>query len=148
MYPQTLTLLGQPVEYWQGVAGVMRANGIADAKQLAERLSTSASPTRVDIYDSGNLERLLGSIKRPAFQGRLFRMAACQPCRAVDYSSSMVHSTIETADFEVEIKRGPNPLDVRGVLSTHTPLKTLLTIDGFRLPGETAEKASQRRAYW
>ena len=108
-------------------------------------------PERTEVYDAVNRDRLLGTIPKPDMRSSHVRMAAMPRMavcdfRTVDYSEIM-ETTVRTVTMEANIKRGPNPLDVKGVLTTYDPLSDLLKLRDFRLPGESERAAEERRYY-
>jgi hypothetical protein len=152
-YPMVDTLFGRSFEHWHDVDNVMARYGIETAPQLRNKLQllTEKPESRIEVYDAVNRDRLLGTIPKPSMQGRfvqmavLPRMAVCD-FRAVSYDE-IAEVTYTKVTMEADIKRGPNPLDVKGVLTTHDKLNDLLKLRDFRLPGESEHQAEQRRYY-
>jgi hypothetical protein len=134
------------------IAPVLHKHKITSASVLNKRLEEAAKTKeeRVDVYDLGNSDRLLGSVPKPDWRGgRSLRVAAMGRLSVTSWPTDPCEESVSvtTVDFEASIKRGPNPLDVRGVLTTTAPLKHLLMLRDFRLPGETEEQAHVRSMY-
>jgi hypothetical protein len=103
---------------------------------------------RVEVRDSKNTDRVLGSIPRPRGNvpkldgGDRYRMTTCGPITAFEFDSSAACSpTVYVVDF------GFRCVNWTVVLITEAPLDMLVRIDDFRLPGENAEQAHVRRMY-
>jgi hypothetical protein len=137
------TFLGRDFAYWAQLDVLLQRNGIRDLEDLQQRIE---KPKRVEVYDSVGNERLLGTMPKPDVRGPMYQTpvyprSVCD-FRQVSYADVM---TVQVATFEAGVRKGPNPLDVTGVLRTGEPLAKLMQLDSFRLPGETRQQAERRR---
>ncbi|WP_316172990.1 hypothetical protein [Bradyrhizobium sp. SZCCHNRI2049] len=147
--PNSETMFGRSMVFWHEIAVTLDRHRIDTPASLDKKLTEKANAGRVEVYDMGNGDRLLGTVPKPEFNGgRQLRML-CMPRALASYYSprATVPDTIETTSITLEcgVRRGPNPLDVRGVLSTAACLRDLMLVRDFRLPGESEWQAEQRR---
>ena len=113
----------------------------------------------VQVYDSGNPDRLLGTVSlRSVPQGCSFRLPVCRPLAVVNFYTNIVVPEISTVYFLISDKsvsesRKIDPVTEvititrTTVLLTDVPLETLMDLDCFRLPGETSSQSASRRGY-
>jgi hypothetical protein len=141
---------GRPFDEWVAYDHVLKAYDVKSPKHLNEKLgkaSRKEPEPRVNVVDSRNLQRVLGSIPRPVFQGDYYRMAV-MPRRAVCYADAFSPTcpvSVDTVTFRRERLNSDCGWSVTPLLSTSDPLDLLMKIDGFRLPGETEVAARERR---
>lgn len=144
----TTTLLGREVGEWASIGRSMEKRGIRNARQLEDRLKRGdKNEGRVEVRDSKNPDRLLGSMNRPSMpnsQHDRLRVACLSRISAspFDYRSvEMMEASISTVDFALR------SVGWNVVLTTDASLELLVRIDGFRLPGESEEQAHVRNMY-
>lgn len=100
-------------------------------------------PSRVDIYDSRNRDRLLGSIPRPdvALRWPRLSMAVMEPFRwDAPPEPRPVSTHCNQVDFDVDYRPTQDGWTKEAVFATSASLDLLRRITGFRLPGETEDR--------
>ncbi len=136
---------GKPIAHYIGLNDVLEAHGIADAKALNDRLGALKWP-RINVFDSHNRDRLLGSISRPECDPRgrelVFHYTEPVTPRWVEKLPSALQSQLNTIRFYVAHRQ--KGWDVSVVLETSETLDQLLKLPEFRLPGESAPQAKRR----
>lgn len=113
--------------------------------------------TYLEVYDSVNKHRLLGTMEVPErIQGMIFRAPVVRQMPPIDFfGTRMVCDEIETVTFHMERRQKSERHQTSfytshvlteewTVLETKTPLEVLMDVRGFRLPGETNSKAVRR----
>ena len=100
---------------------------------------------RVDIRDSKNIDRLLGSIERPSGAsprldgGDCYNMAVIPRMTPFRYDQPFFPETSATI-----VRFGFRAYDWQIVMITDAPLDVLSKLEGFRFPGESARAAEYR----
>lgn len=141
-------LFGRTFDDWRYIDTVMQAHDIKTPKQLNERLGPAAS--RVNVYDSRNPDRLLGSVARPTTPANgcdRYRLSVMP--RMPRLMSTSVGPETElrytTIDFAYDHRASPDKWTVEAILTTSATLNDLMKLREFRLPGETNQHAEHRQ---
>jgi hypothetical protein len=99
------------------------------------------------VYDKGNKDRLLGYHPRWAANDPWHQYMVMPPLRACYSEPDLMQCSVSCSRIEfmryTKISDDGWKLDV--VLITDAPLQDLMMLRDFRLPGETAPEAEERR---
>lgn len=105
---------------------------------------------RVPIYDYHSRRRLLGHLANPPrFRGETLHLVTAAPT-GLNYASSPSDAAdltyvrrvvLDLTEGETDYENWAIPL----IFVTEAPLRDLLRVDGYRLPGENARMAEERR---
>lgn len=140
------TLFGKRLSYWADLASVMEKHQVSSPKELDFRLS----PNRriLKVVDALNVKRELGSlIETPQrLDAPLFSLSthtsmtvsATHPYTPVE---PVIHKRV---DFHLDYTTSPDGYTKKAVFRTSSPLDTLMTLQHFRLPGESEDAARER----
>lgn len=142
------SLYGRPFSEWRELNNVLKKHDIDSARELNEALKKRCDKERVEVFCRLNQKRLLGTMPRLrmpvahthirlATMGKIAGVSACSPSDRCE--------AIETVTLIAEVVRGEDVLDVKGILVTDAPLKTLMQLRDFRLPGESKDAADMRQ---
>jgi hypothetical protein len=146
----TDTLFGRPFSEWHSYDHVLQAHAVKSPKDLNEKLgkaSKRAPERRIQVYDSVNKDRLLGSVPVPSCpaHGRVVMFATRAPVVSYKYSSlADMNMRLDTINMEISTRYEAQTWTAEFILVTRSPLNLLTRIDGFRLPGETEAQARDR----
>ena len=145
------TFMGRHFAYWAAVDRAMEKHGIKTACQLdkaLEKPKPDPMVSRVEIRDSKNTDRVLGSVPRPSGNsprldgGDWYNIAVARRISI----SAMPYDPC--ADLSVSYVRfGFRDINWTVVLVADASLELLSQIEDFRFPGEDAEQAHVRRMY-
>lgn len=117
----------------------------------AEQPKVDPMAGRVEVRDSKNTDRVLGSVPRPTGNtpslngGDRYSMVVMGRMNLACELDPMLNPAMETAISRVDF--GFRCVNWNVVLITDARLDTLMLIRGFRLPGETEEQAHVRLMY-
>lgn len=138
------TLLGKPISHFIHVDHILERNGIRDADELERRLGPSRK--YMPVFDAGNHKRLLGTLHD------------VPPMRAPRYTYPLPMRTSVSAtfdptlpielprvDFNVEWQTSEDGFTRHAIFTTYAPLKQLMQLWQFTLPGEHRLDAARRR---
>ncbi|MEZ2409818.1 hypothetical protein AB6806_23790 [Bosea sp. RCC_152_1] len=140
-----LMLDGKDISHYIAVSNVMDKHGLKDAKDLDKALRAFLKPEqRVQIVDSKNHDRVLGSIPRPSAKpmGRCFEFTLSPPISFMDVAEGPVSMSLYRIALEIE--RRFDGWESEIYFSTSAPLDRLVQLRDFRLPGETRHDAEAR----
>lgn len=150
---QDFRFLGRSEMEWDAIDTVLRDYLIKDGKQLRQVLAAKApkpvAEKRLNVVDSRNHERILGSIPQPHVPhpgAGLVITFPCMPLRCVTSGPdlSIPETSFRTVNMTIE-RRHLDAWTTVPYLATSTPLEDLTLVEDFRLPGETRQEAEMRR---
>jgi hypothetical protein len=106
-------------------------------------------PVKVEVRDSKNKDRVLGSIiNPPTKRGRYMRFPVMERLPSmIPPADPMEMLDIKSVDLEIDWRVEDSGYTQRAVFLTDAPLDRLMMMSNFRLPGETEEGAHIRRRY-
>ena len=144
-------LFGKSFDHWAEVDEAMRRFDIKTAAQLRERLGKPKDPKAdwVPIYDKVNKHRLLGFyMQRPIVKGGRSYLVEALTVPFSPYDSIITNPAfdfqVNRVELEFDWRQDPANYTAQMVFITESPLKTLLRIEHFALPGESREQVRER----
>ena len=104
----------------------------------------------IPVYDDVNSRRLLGYLTKrpvPKIESRYVAVVCAPPVRYAFDPCEDVRISTYRIEFKVSYEMASDGWTQRAVFHTDAPLKQLMFLDYFRLPGENEEQAQTRRLY-
>lgn len=126
---------------------VLQAHDIASPRQLNERLGKGTPEQRIEVYDTVNEARLLGTLPCPPVKPHgWLNYAVTAPYYDLSRKVPDQHEErlrVSKVSFRVSVKT--DGWNAKVVLTTAEPLEQIMLIEDFRLPGESRREALERR---
>ena len=110
-----------------------------------------APESYIPVYDDMNSRRLLGYLTRrpvPKIESRYIETVCCPPVSSVFDPCDDVRISTYRMSFKVSYEVAKDGWSQKAVLLTDAPLKQLMFLDYFVLPGETEAQAERRRYHY
>jgi len=141
-------LFGKSLAHWDNIMHVMETNGIDTPEQLRDRLRGTGKRV-LTVVDAGNKDRVLGIFVNPppSFNGNYLRVCVMPRTSCVAAYSNMdaiQTMRVDTVDFALGWRTSADGYDRHAILTTTSPLETLMSLREFRLPGESERQAHER----